>query len=288
MVMSESELAQEAAEQTLPLRDAFAVLFFVSVGMLFDPAIVVEAVGPVLGVLLVIVVVKGALSYGILRVLHQPTETALSVAAGRAQVGEFSFIFIGLAVGLQVVPELGRDLLVAGALASILVSPLVFSLADRLRYRLAPPSPSPAPEPEELPRTNLAGHVVLVGFGRVGALIGEAARARGEKLLVIEYAEPILERLRAQGVEVLPGEAQTEDLIEATNIGQAKTLVVAIPNSFEAGQYVEQARRRNPTLPIVARAHSEAEVEYLERLGANEIILGETEIAQAMIARTFG
>src|SRR5262249_42954161 len=137
-------------------------------------------------------------------------------------------------------------------------------------------------------RTSLAGHVVLVGYGRVGGLIGETARARGEKLLVIEYAEPILERLRGEGIEVLPGEALTEDLVEAANVDQAKILVLAIPNSFEAGQYVEQARRRNARLPIVARAHSEAEVEYLMRLGASETILGETEIATAMIAKAFG
>src|SRR5262249_2821173 len=123
---------------------------------------------------------------------------------GRSRAGwEFSFIFIALAVGLQVIPELGRDLLVAGAFASILlVHPLVLPLGDRLRARLVPPSPTP--EPERLARTSLAGHVVLVGYGRVGGLIGEAARARGEKLLVIEYAEPILERLRGEGIEVLP------------------------------------------------------------------------------------
>ena len=289
MVMSESELAQEAAEQTLPLRDAFAVLFFVSVGMLFDPAIVVNAIGPLLAVLAIIVVAKSAASFGILRALGQPVETALSVAAGRAQVGEFSFIFIGLAVSLQVIPELGRDLLVAGAVASILVNPLAFSVADRLRHRMAPPPPSPEAQPiEVLPRTSLVGHIVLVGYGRVGSLIGDAALARGETLLVIEYAEPIIERLRASGVEVLPGGAQTEELVAAANVGQAKTMIVAIPNSFEAGQYVEQARRHNAALPIVARAHSEAEVEYLGRLGATQTILGETEIAQAMIARAFG
>jgi CPA2 family monovalent cation:H+ antiporter-2 len=237
-------------------------------------------------VLAIIVVAKGLAAYGILRALRQPIEAALTVAPGRAQVGEFSFIFMALAVSLQVIPELGRDLLVAGAVGSILVNPFAFSLADRLRHRFAPPAA--APEPEALTHTTLTGHVVLVGYGRVGSLIGDAARARGETLLVIEYAEPILERLRAEGTEVLPGAAQTEDLIEAVNIGQAKILIVAIPNSFEAGQYVEQARRRNATIPIVARAHSEAEVEYLGHLGASQTILGETEIAAAMIARAFG
>jgi CPA2 family monovalent cation:H+ antiporter-2 len=284
MVMSESQLAQEAAEQTLPLRDAFAVLFFVSVGMLFAPSIVLEAVGPLIAVVM-IVIAKALASYAVMRALRQPVEAALTVAAGRAQIGEFSFIFIGLAVTFHVIPELGRELIVAGAVISILINPLAFQVADWLRPRLAPPAPEP--EPEKLPRTGLTGHVVLVGYGRVGRVVGEACRARGERLLVIEYSEDLLQQLRAAGADVLPGQAQTADLIEAANVAAAKLLVVAIPNSFEAGQYVERARSANPALTIVARAHSEAEVDYLRKLGANEAILGETEIAQAMIAKAF-
>ena len=286
MVMSESQLAQEAAEQTLPLRDAFAVLFFVSVGMLFDPLIVVHSIGPLLAVLAIVVVGKAAISYLLVLALRQPAEAALMIGAGRAQVGEFSFILMALAVSLGVIPEHGRDLIVAGAVASILVNPLAFSVAERVRNRLAPPSP--VPEPEALPKTQLTDHVVLVGYGRVGGVVGEACRARGEKLLVIEDAEPIIERLRAEGTEVLPGQSPTEDLIEAANVAQAKLLVLAIPNSFEAGQYVEQARAANPSLAIVARAHSEAEVDYLQKLGANATVLGETEIAHALIAKAFG
>ena len=217
--------------------------------------------------------------------LRRPVESALLIGAGRAQVGEFSFILMALAVSLGVIPELGRDLIVAGAVASILVNPLAFSIAERIRQRVAPPAP--APEREELAVTALTGHVVLVGYGRVGTVVGEACRARGERLLVIEDAEPILERLRAEGTEALPGQAPTEELVVAANVAQAKLLVIAIPNSFEAGQYVEQARTLAPRLRIVARAHSEAEIDYLTKLGVNAAVLGETEIGNALIAKAF-
>jgi CPA2 family monovalent cation:H+ antiporter-2 len=288
MVMSESQLSQEAAEQTLPLRDAFAVLFFVSVGMLFDPEIVITAPWALLAVLAIIVVGKSSVTFLLVRALRHPPETAFTVAAGRAQIGEFSFILGAVAIGLGVVPELGRDLIVAGAMASILVNPLVFSLADRLRAHLMPPPPLAEGKAVELTPTTLTGHAVVVGYGRVGSVIVEAIRARTEPVLVIEEAEPIVERLRAEGIEVLPGQYPPDELLTAAKIAEAKLLFVAIPNSFEAGQFVEGARAANARITIVARAHSDDEVEYLSKLGADATIMGEREIAQAMIARAFG
>ena len=290
MVMSESQLSQEAAEQTLPLRDAFAVLFFVSVGMLFDPMIVVTEPWAVLAVLAIIVLGKSVLSYLLVRTLHHPAETALTVAAGRAQIGEFSFILAAIAINLDVFPELGRDLIVAGAMASILLNPLVFSFADRLRPRLVPPVPAAddeANKPAELTPTSLTGHAVVVGYGRVGSVIVEAVRVRNEPVLVIEEAEPIVERLRADGIEVLPGQYPPDELLTAAKVADARLLFVAIPNSFEAGQFVQQARAANARITIIARAHSDEEVEYLSKLGADGTIMGEREIAQAMIARAF-
>jgi len=287
MVMSESQLSQQAAEQTLPLRDAFAVLFFVSVGMLFNPAIVIDAIWPLLAVLAIIVAAKAVASTVIMLVLRQRWEAALTIGAGRAQIGEFSFIIAALAVSLEIFPQLGRDLIVAGAMGSILINPLIFSVAERLRHRLAPRLPEAEPE-EKLHATTLTGHTVLVGYGRVGGVIAEACRAQGAKLVVIEEAEPIIERLRAEGVEVFPGQFPPDELLAAANIAQARLLFVAIPNSFEAGQFVEQARRANPGLTIIARGHSDTEVDYLEKLGANATVMGEREIASAMIVRAFG
>jgi CPA2 family monovalent cation:H+ antiporter-2 len=285
MVMRESEFSHRAAEESLPLRDAFAVLFFVSVGMLFDPSIVIDAIGPLLAVLAIILVGKAAVSTLFVLALRQPLETALTIGAGRTQLGEFSFILMSLAVSLDLIPELGRNLILAGAVGSIMVNPLAFSAAEWLRRRFEKPAPEAVPA--ELPTTSLSGHAVLVGYGRVGSVIGEACRARGEKLIVIEEAEPIVERLHAEGIEALPGQAPPDALLEAANIAQAKLLFVAIPNSFEAGQFVEQARASNPGLTIVARAHSNTEAEYLEKLGANATVMGEREIAGAMIGRGF-
>jgi CPA2 family monovalent cation:H+ antiporter-2 len=286
MVMSESQLSQEAAEQTLPLRDAFAVLFFVSVGMLFNPMILVDAFWPLLAVLAIIVVGKSAISFLIVRALGHPSETALAVGAGRAQIGEFSFILCALAVSLDLLPELGRDLIVAGAMASILINPFVFTAADRIHRHWTPPAPEA--EPTRLEKSALSGHAVVVGYGRVGSVIVEACRTQQKPVLVIEDAEPIIERLRAEGIEVLPGQFPPDELMGAANIAEASLLFIAIPNSFEAGQFVEQARQRNARLRVIARAHSDDEASYLEKLGADSTVMGEREIAQAMIGRAFG
>ena len=296
MVMSESQLSQQAAEQTLPLRDAFAVLFFVSVGMLFDPLILVEEIGPLIATLAIILVAKPVVSFLLMAMYRMSAAGVLTIAAGRAQVGEFSFIIMTLGVELELLPPQGRDLVLAGAVISICLNPLAFIVVERLRpwlerhprFRPTEPQAEAAPEVvDHLPVTSLTGHAVLIGYGRVGSVIGEACLARGEKLLVIETAEPIVERLRACAIEVVPGPGEPADLLRAANIAAARILFVAIPNSFEAGQFVEQARAANPSLAIVARAHSDAEVEYLLKLGADETVLGETEIATAMIARAF-
>jgi CPA2 family monovalent cation:H+ antiporter-2 len=247
---------------------------------------VIDAIWPLLAVLAIIVVAKAVASTCIMLALRQKWEAALTIGAGRSQIGEFSFIIAALAVSLEIFPQLGRDLIVAGAMGSILINPLVFSVAERLRHRLAPRMPEA--EPEKLQATTLAGHTVLVGYGRVGGAIATACRTQGEKLVVIEQSEPLIEALRAEGVEVFPGQFPPDELLAAANIAQAKLLFVAIPNSFEAGQFVEQARRANPGLTIIARGHSDTEVDYLEKLGANATVMGEREIAGAMVARAFG
>jgi CPA2 family monovalent cation:H+ antiporter-2 len=290
--MSESQLSQRATEETLPLRDAFAVLFFVSVGMLFDPAMLVRDLWPLLATCLIIVLGKPAVSYLVLRAFRIDRASALEIAAGRAQIGEFSFILAGLGVAVGILPEQGRDLILAGAMISILVNPACFAGADRLIERIeraaATSDAGAAPHREELPRYTLSGHAVIVGFGRVGSAIGDTCLARGETLVVIEENEEIVEALRTRTIAVLPGPAAPNELLDAANIARARTLFVAIPNSFEAGQFVEQARTANPQIAIVARAHSDDEVEYLQKLGANATVMGEREIAQAMIARAFG
>jgi CPA2 family monovalent cation:H+ antiporter-2 len=294
MVMSESPLSQRAAEETLPLRDAFAVLFFVSVGMLFNPAIVVEHPWPLAGTIFIIVFGKSLAAFLIVRAFKYPASTALIISASLAQIGEFSFILAGLGVTLKLMPQTGLDLILAGAIISIMLNPFVFQAIDWIRPRIekrkaraAEEIASPAEPPEEstaiLEPTKLRNHAVVVGYGRVGSHIGDTLREQNIPYLVIEDRADVVKQLRARGIEVFFGNAASPQLIAAANLPQAKTLFVAIPESFEAGQVVEQARKANASLEIIARAHSDAEQSNLNKLGATYTVMGEREIAQGML-----
>lgn len=292
MILSESPLSQRAAEESLPLRDAFAVLFFVSVGMLFDPAILLRAPGPLLATLAIILLGKSLAAYLIMRAFGKSNAVALTISASLAQIGEFSFILAGLGVSLAILPPQGRDLVLAGAILSILLNPVLFALVDRFAGEASPAKPKPStaePEPEAKPDLDIAptaleDHMVVVGYGRVGALLGAGLLARGEKVLVIEEQGDAVEAARRDGAELLLGNAADPAVLAAAGLGRARRLFVAIPQSFEAGQVCEQARRDNPALPIVARAHSDAEVAHLTKCGATLTIMGEAEIARAMLA----
>ena len=283
MILKESELAQRAAEESLPFRDAFAVLFFVSVGMLFNPLVLVNEAVSLLLTLILVLVVSGGTVFVMVRALGRPLSDALVIAAGLAQIGEFSFILSSLGIALGVLPVDARDLILGASILSIFASPLLFTLADRLKARYAPaPIPSAARTQEDLQPTALKDHAVLVGYGRVGQLVGESLMREGWPVLVIEDATDIVERLRGEAVEVISGNAAEHRVLMAANLKDARLLIVAIPNGFEAGQIVEQARAANPGIDIVARAHFDAEVEYLSKLGATVVIMGEREIARSM------
>ncbi|SEH43372.1 YbaL family putative K(+) efflux transporter [Tardiphaga sp. OK245] len=294
MILSESELSQRAANETLPLRDAFAVLFFVSVGMLVDPAIILREPLPLLATVFIILFGKSAAAFGIVRLFGYPTSTALTISASLAQIGEFSFILVSLGVGLGLLPDRGRDLVLAGAIISIMLNPLFFALLDRLLAdkdaKAAAASEAAAADSKEkavtrvpLPETQLKDHVVLVGHGRVGSVVSRALRLNNTPLLVIEDTPGVVERLQKEGVEVVTGNAAAPDMLQAANVMGARGLLVAIPDAFEGGQIVAKARALNPTLPIIARAHSEEEIAHLKHHGANVVIMGEQEIAKAML-----
>ena len=293
MILSESPLSQRAAEETLPLRDAFAVIFFVSVGMLFKPAILIEDPLAVLATLAIILLGKSLAAFAIIRLFGYPASTALLVSVSLAQIGEFSFILAGLGVDLGLLPERGRNLILAGAILSILLNPLLFAGLDMLqawrdKHRAPEAKPAQLAEEEGAARepvrpTALTNHVVLVGHGRVGGVISEDLAEKKVPLLVIESDDERLAELKAQGVEAIAGNAADPEIIAAANLGAARCLLVAIPDAFEGGQVVEQARALNPKLTIIARAHSEAEVLHLKKHGASVVILSEHEIARAMV-----
>jgi monovalent cation:H+ antiporter-2, CPA2 family len=285
MMLRESPLSQRAAQESLPLRDAFAVLFFVSVGMLFDPFSVMRNPWPLAATLFVILVGKSVAAFLIVIVFRHPVSTALTISASLAQIGEFSFILAELGVASKLLPKEGRDLILAGAISSIMLNPLVFAAVDwltrRLEQRSAPSPVSVAPEP--IPATELTDHTILVGYGRVGALVGTTLKQRQLPFLAIEAADGLLAKLKESGIDRIMGNAAKPDVLQAANPSAARCLVIAIPEAFEAGQIVQQARAANPEIRIVARAHSDAEVEHLRGLGADVVIMGEREIARGMI-----
>ncbi|HVJ51837.1 MAG TPA: YbaL family putative K(+) efflux transporter [Aliidongia sp.] len=292
MILSESELSHRAAEESLPLRDAFAVLFFVSAGMLFDPASLLVEPLPILATLLIIILGKSAAAFLIVRAFGHPAGTALIIAASLAQIGEFSFILAELGVGLHLLPEDARDLIVAGAILSILLNPLGFAAAEWLRPRLErrkADAPVPPPAEAEPPfATGLANHTILIGYGRVGSLVGQELKQAGVPFLVIEDADAVVTALAGAGIETIVGNAARPEILAAANPAAAHRIIVAIPNAFEAGQIVRQAKAANPAVTIIARAHSDAEVDHLTELGADNVIMGEREIARGIIALVGG
>jgi CPA2 family monovalent cation:H+ antiporter-2 len=289
MVMGESDLSQRATEEAMPLRDAFAVLFFVSVGMLLNPMVFVEAPVAVLATIGIIVIGKSVAAYLIVRAFRHSSSTALTVAASLAQIGEFSFILIGLGMDLDMVPREARDLILAGAIVSIILNPLAFILMERLRHgEPIIPQPSDGEPATTLQATKLSGHDVLIGYGRVGSLVGSALARSGAKMVVIETDDEVIQKARRDGAEVITGNAADTAILTAANIAGAQRLFVTIPEPFEAGQVVQQARSANRSLEILARAHSDAAVDHLNKLGANLVVLGEAEIADRMVERAQG
>jgi CPA2 family monovalent cation:H+ antiporter-2 len=272
MILAGSQLSQRAAEESLPLRDAFAVLFFVSVGMLFNPRIILQQ--PVMLLATVGLLLAGtAAVFLLLRGFGVKSASAAIIAVALAQIGEISFILADLGIELGVLQPTARDLILGASILSILLNPLLFVLVAR-REDIAhePDRPRPAPEP-----TSLKDHAVVVGYGRVGKLIADGLSGHLPLLVIEEGA------VGAPGIEHIRGNAAQDEVLAASNLKDARLLFVAIPQAFEAGQIVQQARRANPALPIIARAHFDAEVDHLHKLGATQVVMGEREIALAML-----
>ncbi|WP_062231539.1 YbaL family putative K(+) efflux transporter [Aureimonas sp. N4] len=307
MIMSESELSHRAAEDSLPLRDAFAVLFFVSVGMLFDPASLISDPLPVLATLLIIVVGKSLVAFALVRLFGHPTSTALTISVSLAQIGEFSFILATLGLNLKILPPEAKNLILGGAILSIVLNPFLFAWVDRWREaegRSAQegggeegkdttfgetsekqthiPSGSVAIEDGALRRTELSDHLVLVGYGRVGSKIARRLADAGRAFLVIEDADKRVARVRAAGFETVVGNAVKPEVLDAAHIAGARDLVLAFPNSFEAVAMIAAARAANPDIRITARVHSGEQRERLIDAGADTVVNGDEVTAQAI------
>lgn len=279
MILGETPLSRRATEETLPLRDAFAVLFFVSVGMLFNPAIVVEQPLPLLATVLIIVIGKSIAAWGIVRAFGYPNVTALTIAASLAQIGEFSFILASLGTGLGVLPADARDLILAGAMVSIFLNPILFSLIVR-GHRQEEEVASTA----DAAVAKTMGHMILVGYGRVGKLIAAQLAAKGVDFVIIEDDRDKSQEAGEAGHIVVRGNALDDRHLRAANIGAARTMLIAVPEGFEGGAIHDHARHLNPDIIVIARAHSDAEVAHLESRAVPHIVMGERELAARMLA----
>lgn len=281
MMMGESKLSQQAAEETLPLRDAFAVLFFVSIGMLFNPHVLIEHPWIVLAACLIIIFGKSVAAYAIVRAFGRPPKTALTIATSLAQIGEFSFILASLGVSQGLLSEQARDVLLAAAIVSILVNPLLFVALDKWVAKNDTDAPDEHPD--------VKGHTVLVGFGRVGRRVFTELASAGTPILVIETDEDAVRGLRDDTrAQVVIGNAASAPVLAEANLSGARALIVAVPDPFEGGQIVRAARALRPDLPIVARAHSQECVSHLSGLGASEVLYGEEELAHSMFEAAKG
>ena len=292
MVMRESEFSHRAAEESLPLRDAFSVLFFVSVGMLFEPAILVEQPLRVLVVVAIIMLGKTLAALALVLLFRYPLNTALTVAASLAQIGEFSFILAGLGQALGLMSSEGMSLVLAGALISIALNPVMFSCIDPLRNWVLEKSAT-ARELEqrgdpyaELPmsteRKFLERQVVLVGYGRVGQRIGEALQRRDIPFVVAEQNRELVEGLRKQGIPAVSGDAAEPSVLIQAHIADAAMLVIATHDPIDVRQMVETARTLNPDIDVVLRTHSEAESLMLRNEQLGTVFFGEEELAKGM------
>jgi CPA2 family monovalent cation:H+ antiporter-2 len=281
LILSESEFSAQAANETLPLRDAFAVLFFVSVGMLFDPTILVDQPMYVVATAALVIVGNVLVAWSVARLLGKDASTSRLLAVSLSQIGEFSFILATLGVSLDLLPSEGQDLILAAAILSIVLNPLLVALNERIDARrgkapaehdvMTPPLP-----PDSLP------HVILIGYGRVGSELGPLLVARGVPVVAIDDDPPLVARARAAGIPAVRGHAANAAVLAEARPQSAQMALLAIPNAFEAGEIIERLREANPSISVMARAHSDAGVKYLIDRGADGAVMAERELAHSL------
>jgi len=292
MMMRESEFSHRAAQESLPLRDAFAVLFFVSVGMLFDPSVILDQPFKLLLVVAIIMLGKTVAAVGLVLLFRYPLNTALTVGASLAQIGEFSFILAGLGVALGLLPIEGQSLVLAGALISIAANSAVFAAIEPLRAwilqrselarRMEQREDPLAELPVATPRAVLTGQVVLVGYGRVGRRIAEALLTHQVPFVVADQNRDLVDTLRDDGIHAVSGDAVTPDVLIQAHVAEAAMLVIAIPDSVHVRKMVEIATILNPGIAVVLRSHNEEEASLLRQENLGTVFLGEQELARGM------
>ncbi|PRH22587.1 cation:proton antiporter [Burkholderia multivorans] len=298
MMMRESEFSRRAADETLPLRDAFSVLFFISVGMLFDPKVLLDEPLHVVEVAAIVLIGKTLAAVALVVAFRYPLNTALIVGAGLAQIGEFSFILAGLGRSLGLLSAEGQNLILAVALISIALNSVAFAAIDpalawirkrsAFARRLEALDDPLAALPMSTPQTHLTGQVVIVGYGKVGTRIARALDEHGIAYVVVEQNREIVEKLRAGGVAAVSGDAIEPIVLVQAHIARAGMLVVTLPDVFDVRQIVEISRTLNPTLEVVLCTNSSDEAALLASEGIGTVFMGETELARGMTEHVLG
>ena len=282
MLLNESEFSHQAAQDSLPMRDAFAVLFFVSVGMLFDPGILVEHPIQVLLTVLIIVFGKSLAAYLIVRAFGHPNGTALTISTSLAQIGEFAFIIAGLGLSLNILPKDGHDLVLAGALITIMLNPLLFMVLDRWEAKQdALAIANAAPEEEVVPM-DICGHAIIVGYGRVGKHLSQLLKENGVPVVVVEDDADRVEQARSQDILTVRGNVANQRVMLESAPQRANLAIFAMPQALEAGEAIQRLKALNPEISILARAHSEVQVKHLLEHGADAAVLAERELAYSL------
>ncbi|TDK61313.1 YbaL family putative K(+) efflux transporter [Sapientia aquatica] len=286
MMLAESELSHRAAEESLPLREVFSVLFFVSVGMLFDPSVLLRQPWMVLATVLIIVLGKSLVSLVLVLAFRHSLSTALTISASLAQIGEFSFILATLGISLGILPTEGRDLILAGSIISIILNPFVFACLDKLKPWLE----HRHPEKQEVETDNAAacaqqeGHTILVGYGELGQLVGEELQARHKPFIVVEDHPDILHDMGKQEIPTVFGYAAAPGVLDAAMISTAHCLVLTMSDPIISGQLISYAHSLNPAIKIIARAMTDVEAEHLKQQGATSVIVAKREVAKNLAA----
>ncbi len=292
MVVKESDFSHRAEEETLPLREIFSILFFVSVGMLFDPRILVEQPLHVLAVVGIILVGKTIAAMALVLFFRYPINTALTVGASLAQIGEFSFILATLGVSLQLLSIEGQNLILAGALISITLNSFVFSAIEPVQHwirersslaRLLERSGDPlAMLPDEVSQDYLRDQVVMIGHGEVGRRVTKSLMDKNIKVVIAEENREIVENLRAKGIAAVSGVATEPSVLIQAHIQHARLLVISPMDILDIHKIVDIAKTLNPEIQVLVCAESKEEAEVIRRDNIGAVYYAKEEMAKNM------
>lgn len=287
MMMRESSLSHRAAQESLPLQDAFAVLFFVSVGMLFDPGILTREPAAVAATTAVAMLVNPIIAIVLVRLLRYPLSTALIVGAGLGQIGEFSFVLATLGRSVGLLSSEAQSIILGASLFSIAANPIVFAAVARLQRSSESAATRTALDPlaqlpDSVDAAQLTGHVVIIGYGRVGRRIADALTTEQIAHVVVEQNRDLVRTLRARGVSAVSGDASDVEVLIQSHVTRARMLVIATPNTLHARKIIDLARTLNPQIEIAIRTHSDEEADMFRSESLGRVFMGEHELASAM------